>query len=207
MFRLTWRLLLLLSLAASCAVAWAWTHSATRSESIFVRGWGRYVVAVSSRSRVMILRVDGDPAARPAQPWYGYTPAGAADDAARQIQAGPAVFDLFPARQKFYGPITLSSGIAQSTIPPPAIAATPIDTLETNDPQATHRPHNSALGAARPAFTYDAISTPHSIAIACLALPLALHVFLLRRRGKQTCPPCRPDNHSRTCQVCGAKVD
>jgi hypothetical protein len=209
MFRLTWRLLLLLSLAASCAVAWAWTHSASRTESVFVRGWGRYLLAASLRGRVVVLRVNGDPAARPGQAWYGYTPMGAADNSGEQVQGGPAVFDLFPARGRSYGPVIVTSGIAQSTIPPPpGLAATTTDSPGA-DSQAS--PHRSTPGAARPAFTYDAVSMPHAVAIACLGMPLAFHFLILRRSWfRRDCPPCRSEPHRdppRHCQVCGAKVE
>ena len=211
MFRLTWRLILLLSLASSCAVAWAWTHSATHSETVFVRGWGRYLLAVSLRGRVVLLRVNGDPAARPGQAWYGYTPMGAADTSGEQVQGGPAVFDLFPARGRSYGPVIVSCGIAQSTIPPPPkIAATPTDSPGNGSQATTQR---SIPGAARPAFTYDAVSMPHPVAIACLGMPLAFHFLILRRswfRVWRDCAACRSEprrDPPRQCQVCGAKVE
>ena len=221
MLRLMWRLFVLLTLAASCAVGWAWKHSAARAESIYLRGFGRYCMAVSHHGRVVALRVNGDPAARPGQAWYGYTPAAAADDSGRQLQAGPAVFDLAPARQSVRGPVVVSAGIAESTVPPPPgvteMAAEAADVHSFWETPVSSMSVNRRAGGPRPAYTYDAVSMPHGLAVAALALPAGLHVMLFWRgarvraqRIRVECSGGAPERNrekARHCHACGAKVD
>ena len=220
--RLTWRLFVLLTLAAACAVGWAFKYRASRSQSVYLRGLGRYCVAVSTPKGILAFRVNGDPAARPGEPRYGYTSWGASDEPARQIQAGPAVFDLVSAGEIVRGPVIISAGVAASTVPPPAVAewvpgdagAAVADATADMTTAALMLLRRRAAPAAGPVYTYAAVSVPHGLAVAALALPAGLHVMLFWRalwrrapRIKVKCSCGERREKARHCHACGAKVD